>query len=114
MKISTFNANSIRSRLPIICDWLTMHDPDILGIQETKVQDSDFPKEIFLKLGFKTEFLGQKSYNGVCILFNKKAELYIQPEWSKADEHMSVMLDFLNENPNWKLSLQTHKFLNIP
>ena len=44
----------------------------------------------------------------------KKAELYIQPEWSKADEHMSVMLDFLNENPNWKLSLQTHKFLNIP
>ena len=76
MKVATFNANSIRSRLPIICDWITMHDPDILGIQETKVQDSDFPKEIFLKLGFKTEFLGQKSYNGVCILFNKKAELY--------------------------------------
>lgn len=45
---------------------------------------------------------------------NKKAELYIQPEWSKADEHMSAMLDFLNDNPNWKLSLQTHKFLNIP
>ena len=45
---------------------------------------------------------------------NNKAQLYIQPEWSRSDEHMEIILDFLNENPNWKLSLQTHKFLNIP
>ena len=45
---------------------------------------------------------------------NNKALLYIQPEWSRSDEHMEIILDFLNENPNWKLSLQTHKFLNIP
>ena len=45
---------------------------------------------------------------------NKNAQLYIQPEWSRSEEHMQIILEFLNENPNWKLSLQTHKFLNIP
>ena len=36
MKVATFNANSIRSRLPILCDWLRVHQPDVVGIQETK------------------------------------------------------------------------------
>ena len=45
---------------------------------------------------------------------NKDAHFYIQPEWSRSDEHLPLVLSFLNENPNWRLSLQTHKFLNIP
>lgn len=44
MKIATFNANSIRSRLPILLQWLEDHQPDVLGIQETKAQDADFQK----------------------------------------------------------------------
>jgi 7-carboxy-7-deazaguanine synthase len=45
---------------------------------------------------------------------NKDAHLFIQPEWSRSDEHFPLVLSFLNENPSWRLSLQTHKFLNIP
>ena len=47
-------------------------------------------------------------------IVNKSCELYIQPEWAKMNNHLPIILTFLKENPNWKLSLQTHKFLNIP
>lgn len=45
---------------------------------------------------------------------NKNCQLYVQPEWSKMEKNMPMILDFLKENPNWRLSLQTHKFINIP
>ena len=48
----------------------------ILCLQETKVQDVDFPEQMFSEIGFQTEFTGQKSYNGVCILFNNQANLF--------------------------------------
>lgn len=68
MKIATFNANSIRSRLPIILQWLEDHQPDVLGIQETKVQDHDFPVEAFGSAGYHVVFKGEKSYNGVALI----------------------------------------------
>mgnify|MGYP006059672993 FL=1 len=45
---------------------------------------------------------------------NDNAMLYLQPEWSKSDEIIPKILSFLQENPQWRLSLQTHKYLNIP
>ena len=45
---------------------------------------------------------------------NKSALLYLQPEWSKSEVLLPLILAFLQENPEWRLSLQTHKFLNIP
>lgn len=68
MKIATFNANSIRSRMPIILQWLEDHQPDVLGIQETKVQDSEFPKASFEAAGYRVVFRGEKSYNGVALI----------------------------------------------
>jgi exodeoxyribonuclease-3 len=65
MRIATFNANSIRSRTTIILDWLHEHTPDVLCIQETKVQDHEFPVEAFADTGYHVVFRGQKSYNGV-------------------------------------------------
>lgn len=41
-------------------------------------------------------------------------KLYLQPEWSKAEQISPLLVDFIKENPAWQLSLQTHKFLNIP
>ncbi|MEK7350786.1 MAG: endonuclease/exonuclease/phosphatase family protein, partial [Nitrospirota bacterium] len=41
MKIATFNVNSLRKRLPIVLDWLAKQKPDVLCLQETKVQDSE-------------------------------------------------------------------------
>lgn len=67
MKITTFNANSIRSRLGIVTDWLQANRPDVLCIQETKVQDADFPQAAFTDAGYQIAFRGEKSYNGVAI-----------------------------------------------
>jgi len=74
MKIATFNTNSIRSRLPILLDWLEKHQPDVLGIQETKVQDEDFPREVIESAGFHVVFKGEKSYNGVALISRSKPE----------------------------------------
>ena len=48
------------------------------------------------------------------IVENKNAILYLQPEWGKREEMMPLMVDFIKKNPKWKISLQTHKYLNIP
>ena len=68
MKIVTFNANGIRARLPILLDWIEREAPDVLCIQETKVQDPDFPEAPFKEKGYHCVYKGQKSYNGVAIL----------------------------------------------
>ncbi len=67
MRVATFNANSIRARLPIVVEWLTRHSPDVLCLQETKAQDPDFPRDAFSDLGYHVVFRGEKSYNGVAI-----------------------------------------------
>ena len=72
MKIATFNVNSIRTRLPIVIDWLAANQPDALCVQETKVQDKDFPVDEFASTGYNVIYKGQKSYNGVAIFSKHK------------------------------------------
>jgi len=45
---------------------------------------------------------------------NKDCILYLQPEWSKRDKVVPEIVDYVMANPKWKVSLQTHKYLNIP
>ncbi len=45
---------------------------------------------------------------------NPNALLYLQPEWSKQAEMTPILIDYVMQNPQWKLSIQTHKYLNIP
>ena len=45
---------------------------------------------------------------------NKGCILYLQPEWSKRDKVTPLIVDYVMQNPKWKVSLQTHKYLNIP
>ena len=45
---------------------------------------------------------------------NSNAILYLQPEWGKRERMMSLMVDFVKKNPKWKISLQSHKYLNVP
>ena len=47
-------------------------------------------------------------------LVNDNCMLFMQPEWSKKDEMIPLMVDYVMKNPKWKLSLQTHKYMNIP
>jgi len=69
--IASWNVNSIRTRLSNVLSWIEEKQPDILCLQETKVIDEDFPVEVFIKLGYKVKFYGQKSYNGVAIISKK-------------------------------------------
>ena len=68
MKIATYNVNSLRKRLPIVLAWLEEHKPDVMCLQETKVQDSEFPVETFREAGYHASYRGMKSYNGVATL----------------------------------------------
>lgn len=45
---------------------------------------------------------------------NPKCKLYLQPEWSKEAQILPLIIDFVKENPKWNISLQTHKYMNIP
>jgi organic radical activating enzyme len=45
---------------------------------------------------------------------NKNCILYLQPEWSRRDKVIPLIVDYVMQNPKWKVSLQTHKYLNIP
>src|SRR5687767_14907512 len=74
MKIATFNVNSIRIRLPIVLQWLEQHQPDVLCLQETKVQDDQFPLLAFASTGYHVAYRGMKSYNGVAVLSRKTPE----------------------------------------
>jgi len=74
MKMATFNCNSVRSRLDAVLGWLSEHSPDILCLQETKVQDSEFPVEAFTAAGWHVAFKGEKSYNGVAIVSRRKPD----------------------------------------
>jgi 7-carboxy-7-deazaguanine synthase len=47
-------------------------------------------------------------------LVSSACELRLQPEWSKAEKLTSLIIDYVKNHPNWKISLQTHKFMNIP
>jgi exodeoxyribonuclease-3 len=74
MKIATWNINSVRRRLPLVTGWLEKHRPDVLCLQETKVQDSDFPLESFREAGYHAAFRGMKGYNGVATLTRTEPE----------------------------------------
>ena len=69
MKIATWNINSIRIRAALMAQFLGTHAPDVLCLQETKVDDPLFPHDLVKALGFDhVLFTGEKSYNGVAIL----------------------------------------------
>ena len=68
MKIATWNVNSLRVRLPHLLDWLRDTQPDVVGLQETKCVDAQFPYAELEAAGYHAVHNGQKTYNGVALL----------------------------------------------
>ena len=68
MKIATWNVNSLAVRLPQLLDWLALHQPDVLCLQETKLTDDKFPHAAIQSAGYHVQWFGQKTYNGVALL----------------------------------------------
>jgi exodeoxyribonuclease-3 len=63
LKVATYNANSIRTRLEQVLEWLGREQADVLCLQETKVQDNDFPAQPFQEAGYHVVFRGQKAFD---------------------------------------------------
>jgi len=68
MKLTCWNVNSLKVRLPHVLQWLETNPVDVLCIQETKLTDDKFPVAEIRAAGYHVEFSGQKTYNGVAIL----------------------------------------------
>lgn len=73
MKIASWNVNSLNVRLPHLQEWLRQRQPDVVGLQETKLEDTKFPDDALLELGYRSVFAGQKTYNGVALLSRRAA-----------------------------------------
>ncbi len=73
VKIATWNVNSINVRLADVLSWLETYEPDILALQETKVEDAKFPTDAFQELGYHVIRHGQKTYNGVATISKQEA-----------------------------------------
>ena len=74
MRIATWNVNSLKVRLPQVLDWLAKHQPDVLCLQELKLEDAGFPRAELQAAGYSAAVSGQKTYNGVAILSREPAE----------------------------------------
>lgn len=68
MKCVSFNVNSVRLRLHQLAAVVATHQPDFIGLQETKVTDTDFPAAEIESMGYHVEFFGQKTHYGVALL----------------------------------------------
>ena len=82
LMVATFNCASIRSRMPVVLDWLSSQKPDVLCLQETKVQDADFPAEPIRQAGYQVVFKGQKAHAGVAIISREEPQ---QVAWGLDD-----------------------------
>jgi len=68
MKLASWNVNSLKVRLPHLLDWLAGQTPEIVCLQETKLEDAKFPLDEIEAAGYHCAWSGQKTYNGVAIL----------------------------------------------
>ena len=74
MRLATWNVNSLRVRLPQLLQWLAARTPDVVCLQETKLEDPAFPLDTLRAAGYHSYFSGQKTYNGVAILSRVAAQ----------------------------------------
>lgn len=74
MMFVSFNVNSIRTRLHQLEAVIREFDPDVIGLQETKVQDKDFPVDDIEQMGYRVHFHGQKTHYGVALLSKQEPQ----------------------------------------
>jgi 7-carboxy-7-deazaguanine synthase len=70
-----------------------------------------FANELKIVVFNKSDFKWAEEY---AALVKPACKLYLQPEWSKAEEIIPLMVAYVKENPKWEMSLQLHKYINVP
>ena len=96
MQIASWNVNSVRTRLDHVLNWLEHSQADLLALQETKVDDPQFPLEPFLQKGYQVQFYGQKAYNGVALISRMPVE----------DVRMGFSAELIDDDEAEELSAQ--------
>ena len=115
MKIISFNINSVRARPHQIEHLRDTFDPDVIGLQETKVNDPEFPIDLINEIGYHAEFWGQKGHYGVAILSKNKPistvkgfiddseddqKRFIQSTFQYGDQELIVMNGYFPQGEN--------------
>ena len=94
LKIASWNINSVRARAAIVEQFLRQEQPDILCLQETKVSDDVFPRELFQRLGYAHMVLaGQRMHHGVAILSRLPLSGIDKHDWQANGEARHVGVD---------------------
>ena len=75
MRIATWNINGLRARLDFLLHWLRARKPDVVGLQELKLTDEQFPHGLLEREGYRAATHGQKAWNGVAILSRQPIEV---------------------------------------
>ncbi len=75
MRIATWNINGLRARKAFVRKWLEAREPDLVGLQECKLADAEFPAAEFAELGYHSIVHGQKGWNGVAVLSREPLEV---------------------------------------
>jgi organic radical activating enzyme len=102
--IETSGAYPIKGKF----DWICLSPKKFkMPIEENYTIANELKMIIFNKSDFKWAQELQQKVSANC-------KLYMQPEWDKSEEMLPLMVDYVKEHVEWNLSLQTHKFLNIP
>jgi len=91
MKLATWNVNSLKVRLPHLLDWLARVRPNVVCLQELKLEDAAFPAAAIEAAGYYAAFSGQKTYNGVAILSRTALQNVVCGIPGFADEHKRVI-----------------------
>jgi len=91
MKIASWNVNSLKVRLPQVLDWLATAEPDLLGLQETKLGDDRFPVEAFEAAGWHVRYSGQKTYNGVALVSRRPLTDVVTDLGDASDDQRRVL-----------------------
>jgi len=96
MKITSWNVNSLKVRLDQVLEWINANQPDVLGLQETKLKDENFPVEAIEAAGYHSAFSGQATYNGVALLSREPAEDVVEKIPGFEDPHRRVIAGTFN------------------
>ncbi|MEQ9305522.1 MAG: 7-carboxy-7-deazaguanine synthase QueE [Marinoscillum sp.] len=102
--IETSGAHSLSGQW----DWLTFSPKKFMAPKEEFYEHSDELKVIVFN---KSDFAWAEAHARKC---HEDIQLFLQPEWSKKDEMTPLIVEYVKKNPRWRISLQTHKYLNIP
>jgi 7-carboxy-7-deazaguanine synthase len=89
-------------------DWVTLSPKKFKAPLESSMQEAD---ELKVVVYHKSDLQWAEDH---ARKVHKDCILYLQPEWSKREEMTPLIIDYIQQHPEWRLSLQTHKYINIP